>query len=113
MADEERDSRALIGDALEGYLTQEQLDALLREALSITKTGRGWCPGCKKAVMVEIADAKAVVSATAELLNQAKGRPTEQKRDTEIIVQRTVEYVCEHGHPCSQCARLEADSDGE
>jgi len=61
--------------ALDGLLDNATLNALLAEVLAITKVGRGWCSDCKKAVMVEVPDAKAVVSAMSELLVQAKGRP--------------------------------------
>jgi hypothetical protein len=71
------DLRADIAAALDGWLTPEQLKVLLDEILAIKKGARGWCPGCKKAVMVEISDAKAVVGAMADLANQGFGRPGE------------------------------------
>ena len=102
MADSTRDA---IGEALAGKLTPEQLAFLMDEVLAITKGARGWCPNCKKQVQVEIPDAKAVTSSLAELMTQSWGRPNEQKQDTQIIVNRSVEYVCEHGHPCAECEK--------
>ena len=100
MADSARDA---IGEALAGKLDEEQLRLLMDEVLKINKMGRGWCGECKKQVMVEIPDARAVTSALTDLMTQSWGRPTEQKQDTEIIVNRTIEYVCEHGHACTEC----------
>jgi hypothetical protein len=87
------DARAQINQALENLIEPEQLKTLLDEVLKITKSGRGWCPKCKHAVFVEVPDAKAVVGAMGELLNQAKGRPTETKQVTEIVVERNVYLV--------------------
>ena len=77
--------RADIGSALEGRLTPEQLERLLDEVLAITKTGRGWCPDCKKSVMVQVPDAKAVTGALVDLANQAWGRPTESHTEPEGV----------------------------
>ena len=88
------DLRADITKALEGWLTPEQLSALLDEILAAKKNARGWCTNCKKAVQVEIPDAKAVVSAMADLANQGFGRPGEsQGSDDEKIVFERVVYL--------------------
>lgn len=68
-------------------MSPEQLRLLLDEILSAKKGARGWCPACRKAVQVEIADAGAVVKALAELANQGFGRPKEQQvAESERIV---------------------------
>ena len=69
------DARKRIESTLEDFLDKETLSTLVREVLAITKQARGWCPNCKKAVQVQIPDAKAVVSSMGDLLTQAKGRP--------------------------------------
>jgi hypothetical protein len=79
------DTRSQIGDALAGKLTDEQLTRLMDEVLSIEKGARGWCPTCNKAVMVQVADAKAVTGAIVDLANQAWGRPSEDKVEAEGI----------------------------
>ena len=86
------DLRADIASALDGWLSPEQLALLLDEILAIKKGARGWCPNCKKAVQVEIADAKAVVSAMADLANQGFGRPGERSGsdDDRIVFERVV-----------------------
>lgn len=71
------DLRGDIAIALQGWLTPEQLKALLDEILSMKKSARGWCGHCKKHVVVEIPDAKAVVGALSDLTNQGFGRPSE------------------------------------
>jgi hypothetical protein len=100
---EREGTRAEIARALEGFMRPEHLDKLVEEVLEIKKGARGWCPKCKGAVMVEISDAKGVTGALTDLLNQSFGRPTETKQETEIIVERTVAFVCEHGHECREC----------
>ena len=92
MADSPREE---IGKALEGKLTPEQLAYLLDEVLAIRKGARGWCPDCKKHVQVEIPDAKAVTSALGDLMTQSWGRPTEQKVDQSIVVNREVIVVAD------------------
>ena len=79
------DTRSQIGDALAGKLTPEQLAFLMDEVLEIKKGARGWCPGCNRAVQVEIPDAKGVTSALTDLLNQAWGRPQDDKVEAEGI----------------------------
>ena len=75
------------------------------------------CKSCgqKQRQLAEVADAKAVTSSLTDLMTQSWGRPNEQKQDTQIIVNRTVEYVCEHGHECVECAKTEGagGSDGD
>ena len=94
------DTRSQIGDALAGKLTPEQLEKLMDEVLEIKKSARGWCPNCNKAVMVEVPDAKAVVGATADLMNQAWGRPQDDKVEAEgIVFVRKVVYGGEEDAP--------------
>lgn len=90
------DVRTQIGSALEGKLTQEQLDTLMNEVLAITKNSRGWCSTCKKSVFVEVPDAKAVTGALVDLANQAWGRPQEGSHEPEgITFVRKVFYAGE------------------
>ena len=79
------DTRSQIGDALASKLTEEQLGKLMDEVLAIEKGARGWCPGCNKAVMVQIPDAKGVAGAIVDLANQAWGRPQDDKQEAEGI----------------------------
>lgn len=79
------DTRSQIGDALRDKLTDEQLTKLMDEVLAIEKGARGWCPTCNKAVMVQVADAKAVTGAIVDLANQAWGRPQDDKQEAEGI----------------------------
>jgi hypothetical protein len=95
VVDESRDARSLLEEQLDKYLTGEQLSALLNEVLKITKQSWANCPSCKKRVMVEIPDAKAVVGAMGDLLTQAKGRPDGQQKDSGIVVNRQVYVVAE------------------
>jgi hypothetical protein len=84
------DTRSQIGDAVAGKLTPEQLAFLMDEVLAITK--RAWgefnCKNCGQLQRqtCEIPDAKAVTSSLADLLNQAWGRPSEDKAEAEGIV---------------------------
>lgn len=80
------DTRSQIGEALAGKLTDEQLSKLMDEVLAIEKGARGWCPTCNRAVMVQVADAKAVTGAIVDLANQAWGRPQDDKPEAEGIV---------------------------
>jgi hypothetical protein len=79
------DTRSQIGDALAGKLTEDQLAKLVDGILAIEKQARGWCPNCNKAVMVTIPDAKGVSGALVDLANQAWGRPSEDKVESEGI----------------------------
>ena len=88
---DETDARARIAESLDRLLDKPTLNALLTEVLAINKSGRGWCGTCKKAVQVEIPDAKAVVSAMSELLTRAKGRPSaESGAPSEFVCNRYV-----------------------
>ena len=88
------DARSRIGSALEDKLTPEQIRLLLDEILAIQKQGRGWCPNCRKAVVVEVADAKAVAAAVKDLLAEAWGRPRdEQREEAGVTFIRRVEFV--------------------
>ena len=91
----QRDARALLGEQLDKFLTEEQLKVLLDEVLRITKQARGWCGSCKKQVQVEIPDAKAVVGAMGDLLTQAKGRPGGEQVDAGLVVNRQVFVIGE------------------
>jgi len=64
-----------IRSGLEKHLDEAQLDLLLDTILSAKKSARGWCPNCKKAVNVEVADAKAVTGALVDLANRGFGTP--------------------------------------
>lgn len=92
MSEQQGDLRADIAAALEGWLTPDQLSKLLNEILKIEKGARGWCPGCKKQVQVQIPDAKAVVGALADLANQGFGRPKEasQAESEKIVFERVM-----------------------
>jgi hypothetical protein len=70
---------------LAGRLTPEQLNTLTEKILEIEKQARGWCPNCSKQVHVTIPDAKAVTGALTDLLNQAWGRPQDDKVEAEGI----------------------------
>lgn len=86
--------RDSIAQALDGFLTPEQLHELIDEILKIKKGARGWCPNCKKQVGVEIPDAKSVAGAITDLANQAFGRPRgEQGEQGERIVFERVVYM--------------------
>ena len=102
-AEQRDDPRAAVRAGLTGYLTEVQVAQLLDQVLSLTKTTHVSCPSCKKRNEVTIPDARAVSSSLTELLVAGFGRPGEQRRDQEVVVRRTVEYVCEHGHPCPKC----------
>lgn len=67
--------RDRIGRKLDEHLSERQLSKLFDEVLASTKGARGWCPNCKKAVMVEIPDAKGVTAALMDLANQSFGTP--------------------------------------
>ena len=75
---------------LSQYLTEEQIHKLIDEILAITKRASAefTCRGCGKRQMqwTEVADAKAVASALADLMNQAFGRPGETTDTSEPIV---------------------------
>ena len=94
---EDGDLRGDVAKALEGYLTPEQLTMLTEKVLALEKQAR--CQfKCKKCGASQIQfgtinDARAVTSSLTELLNQSFGRPTEQKRETEIIVNRHVYLI--------------------
>jgi hypothetical protein len=75
------DTRSQIGEVLDTLLSPEQLALLADKILEIDKTARGWCPKCNHAVNVTIPDAKSVTGALAELLNQSKGRPRDDKTE--------------------------------
>lgn len=71
------DAREAIRKALDSKFDAELVNQLLENVLAIEKQARGWCPNCKKSVVVSVQDAKAVVSALNDLLIQAKGRPAQ------------------------------------
>ena len=96
VAPEKRDSRDLLSEALDAFLTQEQLEILVDRVLQIDKQTWVSCGHCKKKSLVTIPDAKAVVSAMAELLVQAKGRPDGKTSDTGFVVNRNVYVVDDH-----------------
>ena len=71
----DRALRDRIGAKLDAHMSDAQLTALFDEVLASKKQARGWCPNCKKAVYVDIPDAKAVTSALMDLANQSFGTP--------------------------------------
>lgn len=91
---EKRDSRDLLSEALDAFLTQEQLRALIDDVLQIRKKAWVSCTHCKKKNEVEIPDAKAVVGAMSDLMVQAKGRPDGKQVESGLVVNRSV-YVVE------------------
>lgn len=84
--------RERLDSALEKVVDDAALRDIIAASLEIKKQARGWCPNCRKQVQVEIDDAKAVVAAVSELVNQAKGRPgqAEESSDERIIFERVV-----------------------
>jgi hypothetical protein len=95
--------REQVAQALAGYLSEEQLERLLNSALTIEKQAWGTCRNCNTRVQVSVSDARAVISSVAELLNQGYGRPSDRQQESQVIVHRTVEYVCGLGHVCPEC----------
>lgn len=93
------EARGRIKDALEDKLTPNQLTALVDEVLAITKQGRGWCPSCNKAVLVQVADSKAVVTAISELLTQAEGRPKQQEAGEGDALTVVYQVILDGGEP--------------
>lgn len=83
----EDDLRQRLDGVLEKLVDDETIRLVVATALEAKKQARGWCPNCRKAVMVEIDDSKAAISAITELANQAKGRPdVANHEDQERIV---------------------------
>lgn len=84
-----RDTRSQIGEALAGKLTPEQLQMLMDDVLAIRK--QAWaefsCKHCgqRQKQAAEIPDPKAVTSALTDLLNQAWGRPQDDKAEAEGV----------------------------
>lgn len=79
------DARGAIGDALRGFLTEEQTQKkLVDEVLATTKQvwGNFACKACgkKQKQLVEVPDTTAVVGGIEKLMNQAWGRPGEQAK---------------------------------
>lgn len=100
MAAENADgTRSEIAKALDGKLTPDQIEFLIDEVLAIRK--KAWAEfSCKKCSaqqrqLTEIPDARAVTSALTELMNQSWGRPTEQKTEQSIVVNREVFVVAD------------------
>jgi hypothetical protein len=79
------DVRTALGAALNGMLSEEQLTVLVTEVLAVTKQGKGWCPSCRRHVVVDVPDARAVTAALVELSNQAWGRPDVAAESTGIV----------------------------
>ena len=93
------DVRADLARGLEGKLTPEQIATLIDEVLAINKPVNAdfSCKKCgaNQRQVGTVSDARAVVSALAELMNQSWGKQTDDKRETEIIVHRQVILVAE------------------
>lgn len=92
MADEQAGggAREAAREVIESRLTKRQVDALFDGALALTKSARGWCPGCKKQVWVEIPDAKAVVGALADIITKIADLPTDRDQGERIVFERVV-----------------------
>ena len=88
------DVRNDLAVALQDRLSPEQLNTFINEVLAIEKNA--WaefnCKDCGKRQrqQARLSDARSVTQALTELLNQGFGRPTEQKTETEIVVNRQV-----------------------
>ena len=86
-----------LGDAWFALHSWRLSPQLTEKVLALEKQAR--CQfKCKKCGASQIQfgtinDARAVTSSLTELLNQSFGRPTEQKRETEIIVNRHVYLI--------------------
>lgn len=84
------DARKRIDRQLEGLLTDQRLQEILDEALQIKK--KGWADfSCKKCgarqrQQAEIMDTVGVTRVMDIMLNQAKGRPSEEKPDAGVSV---------------------------
>jgi hypothetical protein len=89
------DFRSSIAEALDGWLTPEQLRTLLDEILASTKSVRADCPSCKKSVSIQVADSRAVVDGLATLAAQGFGRPRESSGGAEHITFERVVYLTE------------------
>jgi hypothetical protein len=66
---------------------------VVRAGLEATKTRRGWCKTCKKAVYVEVEDVGAAMKAAEFLANQGLGRPGEDQSGRgggDFVVERYV-----------------------
>jgi hypothetical protein len=89
--------REAVAAALGAYLTPAQLSALIDEALATTKSTWANCGKCGAHTKVEVSDARSVVQALSELLNQGFGRPSGEVEDRSIVVHRKVFLVAEDG----------------
>lgn len=82
--------RQAIAEALNSYLTSEQITKLIDEILAIDKRASAEfsCKSCKQRQMqwTTISDAKAVASALGDLLSQGFGRPSESSEKVEPII---------------------------
>lgn len=88
-------ARELLRVGLDGRLDAETVRVLLEEILAVRKKAWGSCPGCRKMVEVEVADARAVASALGELLTQGGGRPgqaVEGDSGPRVVFTRKVVY---------------------
>lgn len=86
----ESEPRELLRTALKNFLTPEQLTKLIDEVLAIEKRASAEfkCKKCGHSQMqwVSVNDAKAVVLALPDLLNQAYGRVGETSEKTEPVI---------------------------
>jgi hypothetical protein len=81
--------RSQLGESLAGKLTEEQRAFLMDQVLAIEKTvyAEFACKNCgqRQKQPAKIPDAKAVTSSLTDLMNQAWGRPSEDKAEVEGI----------------------------
>jgi len=84
-------AREAAREVLGRRLTEEQVNTLFDEVLTLSK--RVWlsCPSCKKKSQVDIPDAKAVVGALADIVTKIADLPSVQESGERIVFQRLVE----------------------
>ena len=80
----------MLREALQSFLTPEQLTKLIDEVLAISKRSSAEfkCKYCKRSQhqWTTVNDAKAVALALPDLLNQAYGRPGETSEKNETVI---------------------------
>lgn len=111
MSDPARDR---LRKALQGFLTEEELSALVKECLSIRKRVSVDCPHCKRMSHQEVGDARAVAQALSSLLETAVGKLGVQNASggEEIVFIRKVIFPCECDHPCPICTEAKGEHAG-
>jgi hypothetical protein len=92
--------RPLLADAIREEITPAFLRELVGKVKEMQKETFGYCPGCKKKVLVQVPDLPKVISGLTELLEQAEGRPgtaTAEDAGVTLIVERI------WPGPCPKC----------